>query len=103
MLFSGEHQTQLQDNHALISSLVQNITEQGGRLRQISDELTLNRESIAYVENNLTSLITRIDDVSLTGGVVLRTTTPPFPQSAQTTVQRTLQPTTTSTVHSKCA
>eukprot|EP00105_Crassostrea_gigas_P008727 XP_011423398.1 PREDICTED: uncharacterized protein LOC105325509 [Crassostrea gigas] len=101
MTTSGEHQTQLQDNHALISSLVQNITEQDGRLRQISDELTLNRESIAYVENNLTSLITRIDDVSLTGGVVLRTTTPPFPQSAQTTVQRTLQPTTTSTVHTR--
>ncbi|XP_065942455.1 putative leucine-rich repeat-containing protein DDB_G0290503 [Magallana gigas] len=101
MTTSGEHQTQLQDNHALISSLVQNITEQDGRLRQISDELTLNRESIAYVENNLTSLITRIDDVSLTGGVVLRTTTHPFPQSAQTTVQRTLQPTTTSTVHTR--
>lgn len=102
MFSSGEQQTQLQDNHALISSLVHNITDQNGRLRQISDELTLNRESIAYVENNLTSLITRINDVSLTGGVVLRTTTHPVRQSSQTTVQRTILTTTPSLVHSRC-
>lgn len=102
MLSSGVQQTQLHENQALISSLAHNTTDLDGRLRQISDELTLNREIIAYFENNLTSLITRINEVSLTGGVVLRTTTNPVRQSLQTTVERTLQTTTTSIVHSKC-